>query len=105
MTGFAVMAFIARSGIASLRTSIYQRSSIVLQSQVYGCIDEVIAQNLRDSNFGESSISIGANTCFVNTVSSSPTQKTLDLSVTNSTSTQSIEITIGLDPISLISIN
>jgi len=105
ITGFSVMAFIARSGIASLRSSQYQQTSTVLQSQAYGCIDEVIAQNLRDADFAENSISIGSNTCLINTLASSPTEKTLDLSVTNGTSTQSVEITIGLDPISLISIN
>lgn len=105
VTGFSVMAFIARSGIASLRTSQYQESGLILQSQVDGCIDEVIAQHIIDPEFSEGSVSLGVNTCTINVMESGPVQKILDLSVTDGISTKSIEITIGLDPISLISIN
>ncbi|MBT3230369.1 hypothetical protein HN358_01105 [Candidatus Uhrbacteria bacterium] len=105
VTGFAVMAFIARSGIASLRSSQYQKESIILENQLSGCVDEVIAQHLIDTDFNRIYISLGPSTCTIATIASSPTQKTLELSTTNGISTHTKEITIGLDPVSLISIN
>lgn len=104
ITGFAVMAFIARSAIISTRNTQLQNLGIIARNQVFGCVDEVIAQHLHDSGFNDPSVTLGFTNCAINTLESTPTEKTLELQVTKSRATQIIQITTGLEPISLISI-
>ncbi len=105
VTGFTVMAFIARSGIASLRTLQYQEDSMSLEGHVYGCIEELMAQNLRDPDFNAGTLSIGSVEHTINTIDSGPEQKTVEIIASDETITRREEVTIGLDPVSLISIN
>ncbi|MFH1611645.1 MAG: hypothetical protein ABIA83_03545 [Patescibacteria group bacterium] len=104
ITGFAVMAFLARSGLISTRNTQLQNVGIIARNQLSGCIDEVMAQYLRNPDFNEPSVSLGFTTCTITTIASGPTEKTLELKVVKSNATQIIHVTAGLDPVSLISI-
>ncbi|MBU4315365.1 hypothetical protein KJ673_03085 [Patescibacteria group bacterium] len=104
ITGFAVMAFLARSGLISTRNSQSQENGMVARSQVFGCVDEVVAQYLRNPEFNNNAVSLGSTICTVTTLESNPTEKTLELQVVKSDATQIIHLRMGLDPISIISI-
>lgn len=104
ITGFAVMAFIARTALISTRNTQLQNIGIIAKNQVFGCVDEVLAQHLRNPDFNEASVTLGFTNCTITTLDSTPTEKTLELQVTKSSATQIIQITTGLAPVSLISI-
>ncbi|HAL50314.1 MAG: hypothetical protein UU40_C0002G0013 [Candidatus Uhrbacteria bacterium GW2011_GWD2_41_121] len=104
ITGFAVMAFLARSGIISTRNTQLQNIGIIARNQVFGCVDEVMAQHLRNPDFNQSTVTLGFTDCTITILDSNPNEKTLELEVSKSNATQIIQIITGLTPVSLISI-
>ncbi len=105
ITGFSVMAYLAQSGILSIRSSQFQEAGAQTKTLLEGCIDEVIAQYMHDIDFNSNEVSLGANSCGIIVISEDDEEKIIELSVATSTITQSVEVTISPVPVSLVNIH
>ncbi|MBU0614277.1 hypothetical protein KJ766_03290 [Patescibacteria group bacterium] len=81
VAGFIASLALMRASLSSVSSSYIYSSARQQQSQVQGCLDEVIIQFRRNPNFDTDSISIGDSNCSVNITSLSDEDRDIIVSV------------------------